>query len=77
MREDHSLMFLSNKMSVLGSLSVLTSTVYKLELLFGWWLFLLLKTTAVKVSPMKFNSEQVIEHFAQKISRERKVKQED
>lgn len=57
MREDHTLMFLSNKMSVPGSISVLTGTVYILEILFGWWLFLLLKTTGVKVSPMKFNSE--------------------
>lgn len=57
MREDHTLMFLSNKMGVPGSISVLTGTVYKLEFLFGWCLFFLLKTTAVKVSPMKFNSE--------------------
>lgn len=75
MREDHRLMFLSNKMSVPGSISVLTGTVYKPEFLFGWWLFLMLKTTAVKVSPMKFNSEQVIGHFAQKIPSKRKIKQ--
>lgn len=67
-------MFPSNKMTVLGSLSVFTGTVYKPEFLFGWWLFLLLKTTAIKVSPMKFNSEQVIEHFAQKIPSKRKIK---
>lgn len=75
MREDHSLMFLSNKISVSGSLSGLTGTVYKVEFLSGWWLFLLLKTTAIKVNPMKLNSEQVIEHFAQKIPSKRKIKQ--
>lgn len=66
-------MFLSNTMTVPGSLSVLTGTVYKPEVLFGWWLFLLLKTTAIKVSPMKLNSKQVIEHFSQKIPSKIKI----
>ena len=44
----------------------------QLKVVFGWWLFLLLKTVAVKVSLPKFGSESVIEQFAQKVLSRRK-----